>query len=416
MLRPLSTRRSRLHSQRELLKFLIFVPLLTAGCATAAPVPRGVAVSPEHRVAAAAIEECAASFAAADEFSGVVVLAQNGRSLVSAAFGQADPETGRLNTAETVFNIASVGKIFTATAIGQLIEGGKLNLDDAVGRHLPELPAGLDRITVRQLLNHSSGVGEIFLPANHQTIASAETSRELLPLIVAQPLQFEPGSRHAYSNSGAIVLGALIEALTRTSFSRYVRDNIFAQAGMESSTIRGRPKDAAVMLTRSEVLTGEMRITSGERLPRRSAEAVAGGPYGGGYSSAPDLLKFAEAMRSDRLLRADTRALLWSDLANVPGAGPGRYAYGFQISGEGVKRTIGHSGLAGGANSEFHWAPEAGWTLVVLSNFDPMAATIIGNAARLTLTGEVEPGAACEAARRGRGMPAPIQSNGPREG
>lgn len=411
MLRRSSIGRSQQQSQKELSKsvsFLILLTLLTAGCATATPGPAGLAVSPEQRLAAGAVESCAASFAAADEFSGVVMLAQNGRALASAAYGYADPETRRKNTAETPFNIASLGKIFTATAIGQLIERGKLRLDDGIGRHLPELPPELGRITVRQLLNHSSGLGEIFSPANQQRIASAETSRELLPLIVTRPLQFEPGSRHGYSNTGPIVLGALIEALTGTSFPQYVRDNIFAPAGMESSTIRGRPTGAAAMLTRSEVLTGEMRITSGEQLPRRPSLVVGGGPYGGGYSSAHDLLRFADAVRSNRLLREETQELLWSGLADVPGAGPGRYAHGFQVSGEGLNRTVGHSGLAGGANAEFHWAPHAGWTLVVLSNFDPMAATIIGNAARLMLTGEVEPSAACEAARRGRGMPEPI--------
>jgi D-alanyl-D-alanine carboxypeptidase len=387
----------------------VLMPLtLTVACAHRSQAEAGGEVTRHLDSISDAIRNCAQSFAEADQFSGVVLLERGGKRVLAAAYGLADPATGRTNTIDTPFNIASVGKIFTATAAGQLIDEGKLRLDDPVGRYLPELQPPLASITIGQLLNHSSGVGEIVTPTNQQRIAGAKTARELLKLIADQPLASDPGTRRRYSNTGPILLGAVIEAISGQSYSRYVQEHIFTPAGMSSSTVRGRPVNAAEMLTRSEVLTGEMRITSGQKLPRRPASFAGGGPFGGGYSSAPDLVRFATAMRAGRLLSDRAKALLWSNATTVPGAGPGRYAYGFQVSDEGGVMTVGHSGLGGGANAEFHWSPEDGWTLVVLSNYDPMAATIIANAARLALTGLESPAEACEAAKRGRGMPGPM--------
>ena len=358
--------------------------------------------------AAAAAERCAASFAAGDEFSGVLLIERQRKRLAAESYGTADPATGARNSLDTPFNIASVGKIFTSTAVGQLIERGKLKMDDPIGRHLPGLPAELAAVTVRQLLSHSSGVGNIFTPAHAAQIRDARTSGELVHLIGAQPPAFAPGTDRAYSNAGYVLLGAVIEAVSGQSYADYVHERIFTPAGMTASSLKGAPPGAARMLTRSHDLSGAMRIERGVTLPRRAAQVGGGAAYGGGYSSALDLARFAEAMRTDRLLSPATKALLWSDPAPLPGAGPGEYAHGFQLFTEAPVRVVGHSGLAGGANAEFHWAPEEGWTLVVLSNFDPMAATMIANAAKLALTGLETPETACEAAKRGRGMPMPM--------
>lgn len=360
----------------------------STGCTGAAPLMTGQTIGAPAAAELEAIRDCAASFAAADDFSGVVLVEHGGRRVLGAAYGLADPERGVKNRLKTPFNTASVGKLFTATAIGQLVDAGKLDLEDPVGRYLPELPPEIGRITVARFLNHSSGIGEIFTPANTAAVAEAHSARELLPLVAAQPLAYPPGSRHAYSNTGFVVLGAVVEAITGQDFASYAHEHIFRPAGMTESSLTGRPATAARMLTRSEDLTGPMLVHSDVKLPRRPVPDSSewGGPYGNGYNSAEDLARFARAIDEGRLLSKETRARLWSDPVSVPGAGPGQYAYGFQVSTEGGVRTVGHSGLRGGANAEFLWAPEAGWTVVVLSNYDPMAATVIGNAARLVLT------------------------------
>ncbi|QIL03199.1 beta-lactamase family protein [Sphingomonas sinipercae] len=390
---------------------------MLAGAAAQAAQPERMAVAQGPQATGKAIIDCAATFAEADEFLGVVMVQSGGRTIASAAYGMADPSRGVRNRLETPFNIASAGKIFTSTAIGQLIDRGKVRLDDKARTYLPELPAAFATITVGQLLDHSSGLPEA-VKDNPGDLARATTARELVPTIAAHKPLFEPGTQHRYSNTGPILSAAIVEAVTGMSFSDYVQRHVFGPAGMKASTVRTRPADAAQMLTRSLVLTGEMHIVSSEKSPRRvSTFTSGGGPYGGGYSNAPDLLRFARTLTSGKLLSARTRAELWGHSARVPGAGPGDYAYGFQTSRNGDRMSVGHSGLMGGANAEVHWASDGAWSFVILSNYDPMSATIIGNAARLALLGLENPKNACAAAKGGRGMPQPtIVGPGPGPG
>lgn len=358
---------------------------------------------------AEAIQSCASRFAAEDEFSGIVAI-QNGAKQSFYAAGAVKPGTNEQPTPQTPFNIASVGKLFTATAIGQLIDAGKIDLDDEIGRHLPELPPQLRTIAIGQLLNHSSGIGEIHGPANHQRILAARSSTELLPLIAAAPLHAEPGAVRRYSNTGPILLGAIVEKLSGQPFAAYVEEHIFTPVGMHNSSMTGAPPEAATMMTRSEDLTGPMRIgPGGLAAPRRPVPRTQewAAPYGNSYSSAGDLLRFAQAISSGALLSANARNRLWSGEKDVLGAGPGLYGYGFQIVGNGPHKAVGHSGLRGGANAELHWSPAGDWSLVVLSNYDPMAATMIANAAKLMLLGMEAPATACDSARKGKGMPGP---------
>lgn len=384
---------------------LAFALSAAAIAAQAQPSPARTAQSD----VAAAIRSCAATFAAQDEFSGVLALRLDGEDSFYST-GQVKPGALVPPTPETPFNIASVGKLFTATAIGQLIDAGQVDLQEAIGKHLPDLPPHLEAITVGQLLNHSSGVGEIHGPANHQRILAARTATELIPLIAAVPPLSEPGTVRRYSNTGPILLGAIIEKLSGRPFATYVEERIFRPAGMANSSMTGAPEDASTMMTRSEDLTGPMRIgpasvgTARRAVPRPREWA---GPYGNAYSSAADLLRFASALNSGKLVSAGTRIRLWSGEEPVPGSGPGAYAYGFQVVSNGARKAIGHSGLRGGANAEVHWAPTGKWSLVVLSNYDPMAATMIANAAKLMLLGMEGPATACDSARRGKGMPGP---------
>jgi CubicO group peptidase (beta-lactamase class C family) len=338
----------------------------------------------------------------------VVLVEDRGRPVLSLAYGMADPEKGMKNRLETPFNIASVGKIFTATAIGQLMDAGKVRLDDRVSTYLPELPEHLGRITVRQLLNHSSGVGEIMPPKDPEKFKAARSARELLGLIEAEQPRFEPGTKRFYSNSGPVLAAAIIEKITGERFADYLEDRVFKPTRMMQTSVKGPPSGAARMLTYSEDLTGPMVLSGPPSGPRNVVPLTGewGSGYGNGYSSALDLSKFAEALRTNRLLSSQTRAALWAGPKPVI-AGPGLFAQGFQIFAEGKDRVVGHSAFRGGANAEFHFAPEGSWTLVVLSNYDPMGATIIANAAKLSLTGLEPPSNACAAARAGRGMPAP---------
>ena len=165
------------------------------------------------------------SLSARDQFSGVVVLASQGTTVFERAYGMADREAGHRNTVETAFNLGSINKMFTGIAIRQLAAAGKLDLDSALARYWPDYPNrdAARRVTIRQLLEHRSGIGgNIFgVPASGKR-RDIRRLRDYLPLFVSEPLQFEPGTGNRYSNAGYVVLGLLVERLSGEDYYEYV--------------------------------------------------------------------------------------------------------------------------------------------------------------------------------------------------
>jgi CubicO group peptidase (beta-lactamase class C family) len=169
----------------------------------------------------------------ADEFSGAVLVANDGDPIVQEAYGLADRETVQPNDIDTRFNLGSVSKMFTGVAIAQLVEQGKLAFGDTIGEYLTGFPDDVaDTVTIDQLLTHTSGMGDFLRGGNPEQAKAAETATDLLPLITNEPLLFEPGTQGSYSNSGYAVLGAIIEAVSGESYYDYVRDRIFEPAEM----------------------------------------------------------------------------------------------------------------------------------------------------------------------------------------
>lgn len=174
------------------------------------------------------------SLAAQDRFSGVVVLARNGTPVFQRSYGMADREAGIRNGVDTRFNVGSINKAFTAMAIRQLADAEKLALTDTLIEHLPDYPNPdvAKRVTIAQLLQHSSGIGgNIFGAPPGGTRDDLRRTADFLALFARGPLQFEPGSRRQYSNAGYIVLGAVIERLSGMSYYDYVRTRVFEPAG-----------------------------------------------------------------------------------------------------------------------------------------------------------------------------------------
>ena len=290
---------------------------------------------------------------AQDQFSGVVLLARDGKPVFSKAWGMADPAANLPNRVDTKFNLGSINKIFTQTAIAQLAEAGKLSLGDTIRKHLPDYPSPVaDKITIEQLVRHRSGLGHLFGPEYEKAPPSSlRKLSDFLPLFANKPLQFEPGTDQSYSNEGYVVLGLIIERITGQSYYDYVRDHIFKPAGMNDTD--SFPIDAPVP-NRAAGLT--KRGPDGP-LPQRQKNTATlpgrGSSAGGGYSTAMDLVRFAQALRTNKLATAK-----WTDWI-------------FQAPGSEV-RNLGIAGGAPGVNAALEI--EAPWTLVVLSNYDPPAA------------------------------------------
>ena len=281
--------------------------------------------------------------AAADRFSGVVLVANAGETLLARAWGMANEH--EKNTLDTKFNIGSINKVLTRKAIEQLADAGRLDLDDTLREHLPDYPApAADRITLRQLLEQRSGLGDFFGPK--YVGAPPSSLRELsdfLPLFVDEPLRFEPGTSQRYSNAGYVVLGLVVERVSGQRYRDYVRDQIFAPAGMQNSGFWARDEEVARRATgytlRGPVGPLPKRVPNDDTLPGRPSSA------GGAYTTVGDLLRL------------------------------------FRWLGE---TEIGVGGGAPGLNAVVEI--EGGWTVIALSNYDPPSAEALGRGA-MALTG-----------------------------
>ncbi|HJQ09896.1 MAG TPA: serine hydrolase [Gemmatimonadaceae bacterium] len=307
---------------------------------------------------------------AIDSLSGVVLLTHDGVPIYAFAAGFADRSTGARNDLDTKFNLASVDKYFTRIAIWQLAQAGKLAVNDTVGKHIRDYPNARVRssVTIRQLLDMRSGIGD-FDDDNGKTYRAAlprlRTIDDYLALFATDTLNFAPGTKAEYSNGGYVVLGKIIERASGESYYDYVRRHIFEPAGMSNTGywVRGeRVANLAIGYTADPSVNGETTpgaLPLKERRPNTSLLAYRGSSAGGGYSTANDLLKLANALSAHRLLNtAFTDSLL-----RIRRTGPGEFDFD------------GWQGGAEGINTSFYMH-STGHTLIVLSNYDPPSANV----------------------------------------
>lgn len=295
--------------------------------------------------------------------SGSLLIAQGGTVLHERHFGFADPARAKPVDAQTLFNLGSGNKMFTALVLARLAEQGRLKLADPLARHLPGLfPEGPGaRVTLEQLLSHTSGLREYWTEENLSELAQARGWRELLPLIQRLGFEAGPGAQAGYSNSNFIVLGAVIEQVTGRDYFEVVHDLVYRPAGMVHSG-SFLTEDTDLPLATPLVRDGE----TGWKPARRQKR---GSPAGGGYATAADVLRLARALREGRIVRPDTLRQLTRDrTSGLPGAFP--YGLGFIPEVHGRMSSYGHGGIAPGVNFEFRHFPGPDLTLVVFSNQD----------------------------------------------
>jgi CubicO group peptidase (beta-lactamase class C family) len=331
----------------------------------------------DAEVAAAArahLEKLAAERA----FSGVVLLAKNGKPFFHEAYGMADRGLAVPNRRDTKFNLGSINKAFTQTALAQLAEKepGKLSFSDTIRKHLPEsvfpLPEA-DRITLQQLVTMSGGLGDFFGPKFTATPKGRiRTLADYLAIFASDPILYAPGTSRRYSNAGYVILGLIIEKVSGKSYYDYVRENIYGPAGMKDSDSYFQD---AIVENRAVGYTLEdedekklpQAVSNMYMLPARGSSA------GGGYSTAEDLLRFDMAMRGGKLLGPGGVAWFYSDqsIPPAPAADAGKARGGRGIAG-------GTSGV----NAVVEMDVDTGYTVVVLSNIDPPSAEKVSRTLR----------------------------------
>jgi len=326
---------------------------------------------PMARVASE-IEKRTAELAAEDIFSGVLLVAKGDKVIVSRAYGLADQEWRIPNRTDTAFHIASAGKMFTAAAILQLSKRRKLSLDDTLAKWVPEYPhPEASKITLRQLLTHSAGIGDW----DGRQVSGPRSGAELAATMT-QPLTSDPGSRFNYSNAGFVLLQAVVEKATGQSFADALGELVFKPAGM---TRTGLWPVTAIVANRA---TGYLRPSDdplglGPRYSNQQFLGYDGNGSGGGYSTAADLLAFNRAIATGRLLGpALTKEMLTPRIDFAGAQRPSKYGYGVNLDDCAGHSTFGHGG--GGPNSGVssvdYYVRDSGWSIIVLSNYDPPAA------------------------------------------
>ena len=313
----------------------------------------------------AAVKQLGTAVAASGRFSGSVLVAVDGKPLVDQAWGEADREHKIANTPETSYDVGSIGKLFTQIAILQLVEAGKVTLDDPFGKYLTSYPNGdiAGKVTIRQLLLHKSGMGDFFESITPATdLGSLRQLKDFLPLFAQKPLEFSPGSQTRYSNTGYVVLGMVVEAVSGEDYYNYVAQHILKPADMTHSGF----------FDRTDLPTG-VAHSYDEGKDVTNMHPVRGSPAGGLQASTGDLLQLVQAVDTGKLLKRESVKVLRDLIPHPPNAPP--------PADEARLEAYGIAGGAPGVNAQLSVNPTGHYTRIVLCNGSPpmamsMAATI----------------------------------------
>jgi CubicO group peptidase (beta-lactamase class C family) len=301
--------------------------------------------------------------AAAGQFSGAVLAAKDGTPVLDAGYGMADREEDIADTPQTKFCVASIGKLFTAVAIAQLVEQRKLSFGDTIGKFLTGFaPSVADNVTIAELLDMTSGFGDVALASANP----AATLAGQMKLIFREHLQFKPGSRFLYSNDGYIVLGAVIQSVTGLSYDSYVREHVIDPAGMTSTSLSVYTPARISAMAHGYTLAGTT-------LRDDSATPQIANPSGGAYSTVGDLLNFARALTGHKLLSPAMTATVLAPRVNSPQPGGppvDKYTYGFAYQAINGVTFVGHNGGTPGYEGQLDIYPKAGYVVVILTNQD----------------------------------------------
>jgi CubicO group peptidase (beta-lactamase class C family) len=299
-----------------------------------------------------------------------VLVAKNGKPIYQRPFGLAERSFDVPNRVDTKFNLGSINKLFTAVAIAQLIEAGKISLEDPLHKFIPDFvdEASGKKIRIKHLLSHTSGLGTYFSdeffrtnPGRFRNVADyMEYGRR------TAKMEFEPGSRWSYSNTGMLVLGRIIEIVSGMDYYDYIQKNIYDRVGMKDT---GSFATDAVVKNRA---TGyEMDFGENGQTLRNGVllTSAVGSPAGGGFSTAPDLLRLANTLQAGKLIKPETLQLFSMP---KPELNSPEYGYGFTIAFRGPRGrdATGHVGdFSDGTCASFEMIRDAGpYTAVVLSN------------------------------------------------
>lgn len=291
------------------------------------------------------------------DFSGCVTIFDGGKTVFDECRGLAERSFNVAIDHQTKFRIGSIGKMFTAVAIAQLVEGGKLSWNDTLAKLVPEYPdqATAKKITVWELLHHTAGLGDFMVPEYFEHSERFVNPVDYLGLIARQPRMGEPGTGLSYSNAGYVLLGRIIENVSGENYFDYIQHHVFEPAQMTSS---GFDNEDEIVPGLAVGYYHDDGVFSRTWKANWVQGIYKGSPAGGGYSTNADLLRFAEALHGGKLLKSTTLAKMFD--GEVP-AGPGAIGAGIDERLSHGRHIRGHQGGIEGttANLEMVWETSA---------------------------------------------------------
>jgi CubicO group peptidase (beta-lactamase class C family) len=334
-------------NRRSVIRKAVLLSVLIAASAIAATKPQKPADL------TARLDNAVRYYADDDLFSGALLVERGDALLLNKAYGFANREWRVPNTVDTRFRIGSLTKQFTAAAVLRLEEQGKLHVEDRLKQYLSDVPASWDEITLHQLLSHTSGIPNY--TAIKRSWTDPITTAEMIGVLRDKPLDFVPGSDYRYSNSNYFLLGAVIEKVSGQKYEQFVRENVFAPAGMKDSGF-------------DHFLTVLDRRASGYN--RQGPADVENSGYidmsvpfsaGGLYSTTGDLLRWRKALFGGKVISEASLKKMTTTVSHD-------YGYGMVIDTDHNHKRFSHSGSINGFNSFFAYYPDDHLTVVVLSN------------------------------------------------
>lgn len=321
------------------------------------------------------MEQIVQSYVTAKQFMGTVLVAQDTKILIDKGYGYANLEWQVPDSPEAKFRLGSMTKQFTAASILLLEERGKLKTDDLVKKYIPDAPATWDKITIYNLLTHTSGIPSFTsFPDYRSSEATPTTPAQLVARFRDKPLDFQPGEKWSYSNSGYALLGYLIEKISGESYQQFVEENIFKPLGMNDS---GYDSNSAIILHRAYGYSpGPNGVTNAGYIDMTI-------PFSAGalYSTTHDLLRWEQALFGGKVLSTASLKKMTTPFKND-------YACGLMVHAVNGHTAIEHGGGIEGFNTEMAYYPNDKLTVIVLGNLNGSAPDQIASQLAAVVHGE----------------------------
>jgi len=307
-----------------------------------------------------------------------VAVIQGGKLVKAGTYGYADLEFEVGVGRDTVFEVGAITKQFTAVGILKLVESGRLSLDDKLASRLTNTPAAWNNITIRHLLNHTSGIKSFTDVTNRFRLTDHLKQDQFIREIGSCPLEFPPGERYKYGNTGFVLLGYIIEDVTGTNYWDWMRKEIFLPLGM---TATGDRNPARLIPQRAH---GYEKNNAGG-LDNRDSDLTDLFSTGAMVTSLSDLVRWDEALRKGRILSVESRGQMWTPTKLTDGTIK-HYGLGWGVATSG-RANVGHSGYTSGFSSSFQVYPDDQFTIIVLCNLgeESLATILADNLAKFYL-------------------------------